>query len=101
MNSLKMPRPSDHIRQRTREWFRKAEHDLVELLNDCMSIHRDQDFEVLREDCQDLTRYRVEFVYPGPIPEQISVAEARAAIQQARRIYEAVKRKAKALGYSE
>ncbi|MDO9130449.1 MAG: HEPN domain-containing protein, partial [Anaerolineales bacterium] len=64
-------------------------------------IHPDQDFEMLREDCQDLTRYRVEFVYPGPIPEQISVAEARAAIQQARRIYEAVKCKAKALGYSE
>jgi HEPN domain-containing protein len=112
------PRPSKHIQQRTREWFRKAEHelafldiapldlddpptdtagkmahivgeyslkaflmlnkrkitrthDLIVLLDECLAIQDDTEFEVLRDDCQELTRYRVDFVYPGPIPEQI------------------------------
>ena len=140
------PQPSKHIRQRTREWFRKAEHelafleyapfdlddpptdtagkmahiaseyslkaylmlnkrpitkthDLVELLDECIAVHNDMDFESLRDDCQILTHYRTDLVYPGPIPEYISVGEARAAIGKARRIYEFVHRKAKALGY--
>ncbi len=139
--------PSRHIQERTREWFRKAEHelvfleyapfdledpptdtagkmahmvaeyllkaylmlnkrritkthDLVELLAGCIVIHHDPDFESLRDSCQSLTRYRADFVYPGPIPEQLSIAEARAAIEQARLIYEFVKNKAQALGYS-
>lgn len=138
---------SKHIQQRTREWFRKAEHelafldyapfnlddpptdtagrmahmageyslkaflmlnkrkitkthDLVELLNECRAIYDDLDFETLRDDCQALTRYRADFVYPGPTPEPISVEEARAAIRRAHRIYELVLRKAAALGYS-
>ena len=140
-------RPSKHIQQRTREWFRKAEHelafldyapfdldepptdtagrmahmvreyslkaflmlnkrkitkthDLVELLDECILIDNDKDFEALRDDCQLLTRYRVEFTYPSPIPEQISVDEARLAIQKAQRIYKFVLRKAEVTGYS-
>jgi HEPN domain-containing protein len=76
-------------------------HDLVELLNACFVIHADLDFEELRDDCQNLTRYRIEFVYPGPAPEQLSVNEARESIQKARRIFEFVKGKAVVLGYSE
>jgi HEPN domain-containing protein len=75
-------------------------HDLVELLNDCIAIQNDADFEMLRNDCQALTRYRVEFVYPGPIPEQISVDEARSAIEKARRVYEFIRHKAELQGYS-
>jgi HEPN domain-containing protein len=141
------PRLSKHIQQRTREWFRKAEHelafldfapfdledpptdtagkmahmageyslkaflmlnkrkitkthDLVELLDGCIAIQDDTEFETLRDDCQVLTRYRVDFVYPGPTPENISVEEARSAIIKARRIYEFAKHKAESNGYS-
>ena len=120
MSSPPQSLPSKHIQQRTREWIRKAEHelaflefapldredpptdttgkmahmaseyslkaylmlnkrkitrthDLVELLNECIVIWNDLEFEGLREDCQVLTRYRVEFTYPSPIPEEISV----------------------------
>lgn len=139
--------PSKHIKKRTREWFRKAEHelafldyapldlddpptdtagkmahmvgeyslkaflmlnkrkitkthDLVQLLDECIALQNDLDFESIRDDCQVLTQYRVEFVYPSPLPEQISVDEAQVAIQKARGIYELVLRKATALGYN-
>jgi HEPN domain-containing protein len=75
-------------------------HDLVKLLDDCIAIQDDVDFETLRDDCQTLTHYRVEFAYPGPIPEQISVDEARSAIEKARRIHEFVRNKAELQGYS-
>jgi HEPN domain-containing protein len=142
-----MKQPSEHIQQRTREWFRKAEHelafldhapfdledpptdtagkmahmaaeyslkaylmlnkqkinkthDLVELLDDCIFVHNDLTFEILRQDCQTLTRYRTDFVYPGPIPEQITIIDAREAIQKAHLIYQSVLEKAAALGYT-
>ena len=76
-------------------------HDLVELLDDCIAIHEDNDFESLRSDCQALTRYRTDFVYPGPAPEVISVEEAKAAIEKARRIMALVKGEAEELGYHE
>ena len=41
-------------------------HDLVEILNDCIAIHHDSTFEGLHSDCQMLTRYRMDFIYPGP-----------------------------------
>jgi HEPN domain-containing protein len=75
-------------------------HDLVELLDECIAIQDDPEFEALRDECQALTRYRVDFVYPSPMPEHISVDEARAAIQKAHRVYEFIKRKAESLGYS-
>jgi len=75
-------------------------HDLVQLLDECIAIQKDAQFEQIRDDCQILTQYRVDFVYPGPVPEQISVDEARAAIRRARRIYDFMLRKASALGYS-
>jgi len=75
-------------------------HDLVERLDDCIAIQNDVAFDTLRDDCQALTRYRVEFAYPGPIPEQISVDEARSAIEKARRIHEFIRNKAESLGYS-
>ncbi len=137
---------SEHIRQRTREWFRKAEHelaylelspfdaddpptdtagkmahmvaeyslkaylmlnkakitkshDLVEILDDCIAIHHDSTFEGLHSDCQMLTRYRMDFIYPGPAPEVISVEEAKTAIEKARRIKDFVLKKAEELGY--
>lgn len=146
MTAPEKPKLSEHIRQRTREWFRKAEHELIylelapfdvedpptdtagkmahmvaeyclkaylmlnkrkiekshdlgELLNDCIAIHQDTDFEELRADCQILTRYRTAFVYPGSLPEVISVEEARSAIEKARRIKAFVMRKAEELGY--
>ncbi len=139
--------PSKHIQKRTREWFRKAKHelafldyapfnlddpptdtagkmthmvgeyslkaflmlnkrkitkahDLVQLLDECITLQNDLEFEYIRDVCQLLTQYRVEFVYPSPMPEQISVNEAQAAIQRARGVYEFVLRKAIALGYS-
>jgi len=142
----KKPRLSEHIRQRTREWFRKAEHelaylelspfdaadpptdtagrmahmvaeyslkaylmlnkakitrshDLAEILDDCIAIHSDSDFEGLRADCHALTRYRMDFVYPGPTPEVISVEEAKEAIEKARRIKDFVITKAQEMGY--
>jgi hypothetical protein len=56
-------------------------------------------FEQLRDDCQILTIYKTDFAYPGPIPEAISVEEARSAIEKARRIKDFVMRKAQELGY--
>lgn len=142
----KKPKLSEHIRQRTKEWFRKAQHDLLflenapfdiedpptdtacrlahmvaeyslkgylvlnkkkipkthqlgDLLDDCISIHHDESFEVLREDCIELTKYKVEMTYPSPIPEEIDVEEARSAIKKARRINNFILQKAKELGY--
>jgi HEPN domain-containing protein len=139
--------PSEHVQERTRAWFRKAEHelafldyapfdlvdpptdtagkmahmvgeyslkaylmlnkrqitkthDLVQLVDECIAVQKDADFELIRDDCQVLTQYRVDFVYPSSIPEQISVNEARATIQRARRVYDFVLQKARALGYS-
>lgn len=148
MKSPKKQKLSEHVRQRTREWFRKAEHelaylevtpfdlddpptdtackmahmvaeyslkaylmlnkhkiykshDLVQILNTCIAIHGDSDFDSLRADCQMLTRYRVEFVYPGPFPEVVSVVEAKKAIEKAKQIKAFVIKKAEALGYHE
>src|SRR5690242_11802106 len=116
MTEPKPRKVSEHVRQRTREWFRKAEHelaflelapldlddpptdtackmahmvaeyclkaylmlnkrkidkshDLVEILNDCITVHNDRDFENLRTSCQLLTEYRLDSIYPSPIPE--------------------------------
>ncbi|MDZ7288579.1 MAG: HEPN domain-containing protein [candidate division KSB1 bacterium] len=140
------PKLSEHIRHRTKEWFRKAEHDLKflenapfdiedpptdtacrlahmvaeyslkgylmlnkkkikklheldDLLDACISIHQDKTFEELREDCIDLTRYKVEMTYPGHVPVEIDVEEARAAIEKARRIKDFIMNKAEELGY--
>jgi len=147
MTTPRRPKLSEHIRQRTREWFRKAEHelaylelapfnvddpptdtagkmahmvaeyslkaylmlnkakitkshDLVEILDACIAIHQDADFESLRPECQMLTRYRMDFVYPGLTLEDISVEEAKEAIQKARQIKAFVMKKAEELGYS-
>ncbi len=136
------------MRQRTREWFRKAEHelafleiapldlsdpptdttckmahmvaeyslkaylmlnkhkidkshDLVEILNDCIVVHHDPEFEKLRTDCQMLTEYRLDSVYPGAMVESISIEEARIAINAARNIKSFLLEKAKELGYSQ
>ena len=51
-------------------------HDLVQLLDEYIEIQNDTEFEALRDDCQTLTRYRVDFVYPGYVTEQITVDEA-------------------------
>lgn len=137
---------SEHIRQRTREWFRKADHELaflevapfegddpptdtavkmahmvaeyslkaylmlnkkkiekshnlVDLLNRCIEIHQDKEFETLKSDCLLLTQYRTDFVYPTTLPEPISIDEAKVAIEKARQIMEFVLRKAEKLGY--
>lgn len=137
---------SEHIRQRTKEWFRKAEHELMflenapfdvedppndtacrldhmaaeyslkaylvlnkqkiekthqlsDVLDLCISINQDHSFESLREDCIHLTKYKVEITYPGNVPEEIEVAEAKMAIEKARRIKDFVVKKAKELGY--
>ena len=142
----KKPKLSEHVRQRTKEWFRKAEHELKflehapfdvddpptdtacrlahmaaeyslkgylmlnkkkiqkiheldDLLNDCIAVHQDKTFEELREDCVELTRYKLNMTYPGHIPHEIALEEAKAAIEKARRIKNFVMEKAKALGY--
>lgn len=146
MIALKKPKLSEHLRQRTREWFRKAEHDLAylehapldlddpptdttgklahmvaeyslkaylvlnkkkikkshdldEVVNLCIAANQDKDFEDLRDDCKILSRYKTYFTYPGPIPEVISVEEAKAAIDKTRRIKDFVMKKAQELGY--
>lgn len=105
MSEQKRPQLSEHIRQRTQEWLRKAEHelaylavapldiddpptdttcriahitaeyalkayllinkhkilkshDLIVILDECITIHNDQEFETLRSYCQTLTIYR-------------------------------------------
>jgi len=68
-------------------------------LNECIAVQNDADFEAIRDDCQALTRYRVEFIYPGPFPEQITIEEARSAIQKAHNIYGFIRQKAEASGY--
>ncbi|RMD95638.1 MAG: HEPN domain-containing protein [Calditrichaeota bacterium] len=145
---MKKRKISDHVRSRTREWFRKAEHelaflehapfdlddpptdtagkmahmvaeyslkaylmlnkkripkshDLLILLERCMEIFNDKDFETLRDHCIRLLRYRVELTYPGPISEEISVKEAREAIGDAKAIMQFVLKKAFDLGYSQ
>jgi len=75
-------------------------HDLVGLLDDCLAIHNDNKFEDLRSDCQLLTQYRLDLVYPTSTPETITVEEAKAAIEKARRIRDFVMMKAEELGYS-
>ncbi|GEM_PF-1046256 len=137
---------SEHLRQRTREWFRKAEHDLAylehapldlddpptdttgrlahmvaeyclkaylmlnkkkikkihelgKILDACIAARQDKEFEDLREDCRILTKYRTVLVYPGPFPYVISVEEAKAAIEKARRTKDFVMKKALELGY--
>ena len=140
------PKLSNHIRQRTKEWFRKAEHNLLflenapfdvedpptdtacrlahmvaeyslkaymilnkqkiikthqltDILDDCIAIHQDSSFEQLRDDCIDLTKYKIEMTYPGPIPEEIDITEAKTAIKQARHIRDFMLKKARKLGY--
>lgn len=141
MSASQKRKLSEHVRQRTREWFRKAEHelaclklapleredpptdtavkmahivveyclkaylmlnkrkitkshDLVEILNNCIAIHHDKDFEELRMDCQILTRSRTISVYPVDTPEVISVEDAKLAIEKARQIKAFVMKKA-------
>lgn len=79
----------------------KKIHDLGEILDSCIAVRNDADFEDLRADCHTLTRYRIDFAYPGHFNETISVEEARAAIEKARRIQSFVLRKAHELGYSQ
>ena len=74
-------------------------HDLGELLDDCIATQNDRDFEDLRANCKLLTRYKIDFSYPSPIPEAISIEEAKAAIEKARRIRDFVMKKAAELGY--
>lgn len=140
------PKLSEHIRKRTKEWFRKAEHELMfletapfdvedpptdtacrlahkaaefslkaylvlnkqkiekthqlsDVLDLCISINQDHSFESLREDCIHLTKYKVDMTYPGNVPEEIEVAEAKIAIEKARRIKNFVLKTAKELGY--
>ncbi len=60
-------------------------HDLVEILNECISINHD----VANFACADrqlLTQFQVGFVSPVVITEEISVQEAQEAIQKARNI---------------
>ncbi len=142
----KKPKLSEHVRQRTKEWFRKAEHELKflehapfdvedpptdtacrlahmaaeyslkgylmlnkkkirkvheldDLLNDCIAIHQDKTLEELRGDCIELTQYKLNVTYPGHIPHEIAVEEAKAAIEKARRIKNFVLDKSRELGY--
>ena len=76
-------------------------HDLVMILDECAAIHNDTDFETLRTDCQLLSTYRIDLVYPGPLPIDVSVDEAKAAINMAQQIYNFVINKAVELGYSQ
>ena len=146
MTEPKQHKLSEHVRQRTQEWFRKAEHDLayltvapldmddpptdttcriahmsveyvlkaylmlnksripkshdlVMILDECAVIHNDTDFETLRADCQTLSTYRIDLVYPGPLPIDVSVDEAKIAINMAQQIYNFVLSKAIELGY--
>lgn len=148
MSEEKKPQLSEHIRQRTQEWFRKAEHelaylkiapleiddpptdttcrmahmvaeyalkaylmvnrhkipkshDLVFILDQCISIHDDNDFEMFRSDCQLLTTYRTDLAYPGPLPVSVPIEEANTAIDLATQIYGFTLNKAGKLGYSE
>lgn len=147
MSEQKPPQLSAHIRQRTQEWLRKAEHelaylavapldladpptdttcriahitaeyalkaylminkhkilkshDLVVILDECITIHNDDEFETLRPDCQTLTIYRTDLLYPGPLPTFVSIEEAKAAIEMAKQIYEFVLRKVNELGFN-
>ena len=74
-------------------------HDLIELLDDCIEINSDATFEDLRSDCQLLTQYHTDLVYPSGISETISVDEAKTAIEKSRRIRDFVMKKAEELGY--
>lgn len=65
----------------------------------CIAARQNTDFEELREDCRILSRYKTYLTYPGPIPEVISIEEARAAIEKARYIKDFVLKKAQELGY--
>lgn len=146
MSEQKKPLLSEHIRQRTQEWLRKAEHelaylavapldiddpptdttcriahiaaeyalkaylminkhkimkshDLVAILDECITIHSDPEFEELRSHCQTLTVYRTDLLYPGPFPTFVSIEEAKSAIEMAKQIYEFILNKVNALGY--
>ncbi|NUO79965.1 HEPN domain-containing protein [candidate division KSB1 bacterium] len=79
----------------------KKIHDLGKILDSCIAVYQDQEFETLREDCRILTRFKIDFAYPDHSPEVISVEEARAAIEKARAIYAFMLRKAQELGYSQ
>ena len=39
----------------------KKIHDLGEILDFCIAVHQEQEFELLREDCRLLTRFKIEF----------------------------------------
>lgn len=70
------------------------------ILDSCIAVHQDREFETLREDCRILTRFKIDFAYPGHSPEVISVEDARSAIDKARMIYAFILHKAQVLGYS-
>lgn len=74
-------------------------HQLADILDLCIYINRDHSFETLREDCIDLTKYKVEMTYPGSISEEIDINEAKLAIEKARRIKNFMVKKAIDLGY--
>lgn len=138
---------SDHMRQRTREWFSKAgsllsiieeapftlpepptnltaalanmameyalkgylmlnkqripsSHDLVEILNLCVAVYKDGDFENIRPLVEEMVRYRAELDYPGVIQETLSVEETHDIIRKARVVQDFILAKAATLGYS-
>jgi len=74
-------------------------HELDDLLNDCITVHQDETFDELREDCIELTRYKTKMTYPCHYPVEVEIEEAKAAIEKARRIKNFVMDKAKELGY--
>lgn len=76
-------------------------HELDELLDDCKAARNDESFLTLRSDCIDLTKYKTEATYPGHIPMEITLEEAKAAIEKSRRIKDFVLNKAKDLGYEQ
>lgn len=147
MSEQKRPQLSEHIRQRTQEWLRKAEHelaylavapldiddpptdttcriahitaeyalkayllinkhkilkshDLIVILDECITIDNDQEFETLRSYCQTVTIYRTDLLYPGPFPTFVSIEEAQSAIEMAKQIYRFILNKVNALGYA-
>jgi HEPN domain-containing protein len=78
--------------------IRKA-HELDDLLNDCIAVHRDETFNEVRGDSIELTKYKTKMAYPGHYPFEVEIDEANAAIEKARRIKNFVMNKAKELEY--
>lgn len=70
-----------------------ANHDLGVIYNLCLAVFMDSDFESIRATIEEMTRYRVEFDYPGVIQENISVEEAREVTRKARQVRDFVQMK--------